>query len=227
MSTRAAPGGRRRTDAPPTRRRSTSCGPRPRVRRLAHRPDRRRHRPHAARARQPRHRRPAPALRVRRGARPRRPPPARPLLPPGLVGLPAVPAHPLPATTPSSRPASGRPTTSRTCPVIIVACVHGRRPCSPRSAPPPSTRASSPPCRTSSSARAALGLGGAASTLPLWSPLGGPPDPRPPAARHPGRGGAARAAREASRPRAPVAPVGNLVHLDRYGHQPFRGHARH
>ena len=25
---------------------------------------------------------------------------------------------------------------------------------------------------------------------------------------------------------APVAPVGNLVHLDRYGHQPFRGRAR-
>jgi len=26
---------------------------------------------------------------------------------------------------------------------------------------------------------------------------------------------------------APVAPVGNLVHLDRYGHQPFRAHVWH
>ena len=62
-----------------------------------------------------------------------------------------------------------------------------------------------------------------ATTLPLWSALGGPPHPR--AARdrsrrsRSSRSGWPRGRRP---PRRPSPPVGNLVHLDRYGHQPFR-----
>ena len=73
---------------------------------------------------------------------------------------------------------------------------------------------------------AALGLGGAASTLALWSrwearrTLGLPASVTPVVVIPIGR------PRGVPAP-APVAPVGNLVHLDRYGHQPFRAYARH
>ena len=99
------------------------------VRRLA-RPDRRRHAPHAARPRQPRHGRQPTALRVRRRARPRRPPPARPHLPAGLVDLQAGPADP----QRRRRRLEARQWEAdhfEDVPVIVVACVRGRRPVFP------------------------------------------------------------------------------------------------
>ena len=74
------------------------------------------------------------------------------------------------ATTRCSKPGSGSPTTSRTSRCIIVACVAAAGPCSPRSAPPRSTRAAFPavqnlaaraPARAASAPRR--------RTLPLWS----------------------------------------------------------
>jgi nitroreductase len=111
-------------------------------------------------------------------------------------------------------------------PVIIVACVHGRRPIFS------AFRAASfysgvyPAVQNLLLAATALGLGGAASTLAVWSrwearrTLGLPAAVTPVAVVPIGR------PRGVPTP-APVAPVGNLVHLDRYGHQPFRGRARH
>jgi nitroreductase len=71
----------------------------------------------------------------------------------------------------------------------------------------------------------ALGLGAGATTLALWSgwesrrTLGLPRNVTPVAVVPIGwpRGPAERPARP---------PVENLVHLDRFGHQPFRAHAR-
>ena len=144
----------------------------------------------APRSRHARDRRAAPPLRVRGRARPRRPPPARPHLPPGLVGLPALPAHAAPSDDAlledrqweadhfedvpgaSSSPASTA--AGRSFPAI------GRR----RLLRRPRSR----PCRTSSSPRHARGLGGVGDArLPLWSRVGGPPDPRPARGGHPGR----------------------------------------
>jgi nitroreductase len=111
-------------------------------------------------------------------------------------------------------------------PVIIVACVRGRRPMFS------AFRAASfysgvyPAVQNLLLAATALGLGGAASTLAVWSrwearrTLGLPAAVTPVAVVPIGR------PRGLPTP-APVAPVGNLVHLDRYGHQPFRGRARH
>ena len=113
-------------------------------------------------------------------------------------------------------------------PVIVVACV--RRP--PAGVPGDRRRlvlrrASSRPCRTSCSAAAALGLGRRRQHPRAVVPAGRPA----------GRSGSRPSVTPVvvvplGRPRgvptpAPVAPVGNLVHLDRYGHQPFRGRARH
>ena len=74
-------------------------------------------------------------------------------------------------------------------------------------------------------AASAIGLGGAAGTLALWSgwearrTLGLPRSVTPVAVIPLGRPRGLPAAP------APVPPLGNLVHLDRYGHQPFRAHA--
>ena len=191
------------------------------VRRAAEaRPGRRRHGAHAARARRPRDRGQAPALRIRRRARPRRPPPARPHLPPGLVDLQAGPAHPRRRRRRCSRPASGRPTTSRTSRSIVVACVRGRRPVFPAIGAAAFYGARSPPSRTCLLAARPAGSGAGVTTLPLWSTwearrtLGLP--------RRSRRWRSSRSAGHAVRPEpTPVPPVGNLVHLDRYGHQPF------
>ena len=111
-------------------------------------------------------------------------------------------------------------------PVIIVACVHGRRPMFS------SFRAASfysgvyPAVQNLLLGATALGLGGAASTLAVWSrwearrTLGLPAAVTPVAVVPIGR------PRGLPTP-VPISPVENLVHLDRYGHQPFRAHARH
>jgi nitroreductase len=111
-------------------------------------------------------------------------------------------------------------------PVIIVACVDGRRPVFPAVGAAAFYSSVFPAVQNLLLGAAALGLGAAASTLPLWSPwearrtLGLPTSVTPVVVIPLGwpRGVPAP---------APVAPIGNLVHLDRYGHQPFRAHARH
>ncbi len=108
-------------------------------------------------------------------------------------------------------------------PVIVVACVRGRRPTFPVIGTAAFYAGVYPAVQNLLLAATALGLGGAASTLALWSrwearrTLGLPARVSPIAVIPLGR------PRGLPTP-APVAPVGNLVHLDRYGHQPFRGH---
>ena len=134
-----------------------------------------------------------------------------------------VPAHPRRRRRRSSKPASGRPTTSRTCRCIIVACVRGRRPLFPAigaaafyarrvpgGAEPPARRGRARPRRRGEHARRCGRRWEARRTLGL------------PAAVTPVAVVAARVAAGRPGAAAPVAPVGNLVHLDRYGHQPFR-----
>ena len=144
-------------------------------------------------------------LRVRRRARPRRPPPARPDLPPGLVDLPAGPAHPQPATTPSLEARQWEADHFEDVPV------HRRR---LRARPP---AAASRPIGAAAFYGASfpavqnLLLGGRrarASAAPSTHAaavvaLGGPPDARAPRAGHAGRGRPARAG-PAGVPRAPA-----------------------
>jgi nitroreductase len=111
-------------------------------------------------------------------------------------------------------------------PVIVVACVRGRRPMFPAISAASFYAGALPAVQNLLLAAAALGLGGAASTLALWSgwearrTLGLPRSVTPVAVIPLGR------PRGLPTP-APVPPLGNVVHLDRYGHQPFRGHVRH
>jgi nitroreductase len=108
--------------------------------------------------------------------------------------------------------------------VIVVACVRGRRPVFSAIGAASFYSGVFPAVQNLLLSAAAIGLGGAASTLALWSrwearrTLGLPSAVTPVVVVPLGR------------PRgvptlAPVAPVGNLVHLDRYGHQPFRARA--
>jgi len=107
-------------------------------------------------------------------------------------------------------------------PVIIVACVRGRRPVFSAVGAATFYSGVFPAVQNLLLAGAALGLGGAASTIALWSrwetrrTLGLPVQVTPVVVVPLGR------PRGVPAP-APVPPVGNLVHLDRYGHQPFRG----
>lgn len=111
-------------------------------------------------------------------------------------------------------------------PVIIVACVRGRRPMFSAFRAATFYSGVFPAVQNLLLAATALGLGGAASTLAVWSrwearrTLGLPAAVTPVAVVPIGR------PRGVPTP-VPIAPVGNLVHLDRYGHQPFRGHTRH
>jgi nitroreductase len=111
-------------------------------------------------------------------------------------------------------------------PVIIVACVRGRRPVFSAIGAASFYAGVFPAVQNLLLSAAALGLGGAASTLALWSrwearrTLGLPAAVTPVVVVPIGR------PRGIPTP-APVAPVGNLVHLDRYGHQPFRARAVH
>ncbi len=128
-------------------------------------------------------------------------------------------------TTPSSRRASGSRTTSRTCRCSSSpACTAAARSSRPRSRRP-STRSVFPAVQNLLLAAGAHGLGASATTLPLWSAwearrtLGLPRRVTPVAVVALGwpRGGTAP---------HPIPPVGNIVHLDRFGHQPFRARPR-
>ncbi len=109
-------------------------------------------------------------------------------------------------------------------PVLVVACVMGRRPLFPAVQAAAFYAAAFPAVQNLLLAAAARGLGASATTLPLWSAwearrtLGLPRSVTPVAVIALGwpRGHAQP---------APTPPIGNLVHLDRWGHQPFR--ARH
>ena len=128
------------------------------------------------------------AVRVRRRPRPRRPPPARPRLPPGLVDLPARPPHPR-RDDALLEARQWEADHFEDVPVIVVACVRGRRPCSPRSAPPPSTARRFPAVQNLLLAAAAPRASAAsATTLAAVVGVGGAPDARAPRAGHAGRG---------------------------------------
>jgi nitroreductase len=109
-------------------------------------------------------------------------------------------------------------------PVLVVVGVEGRRPVFPAIGAAAFYAAAFPAVQNLLLAASARGLGASATTLPLWSlwearrTLGLPRRVTPVAVVALGR------------PRGPAVsratpPVANLVHLDRYGHQPFR--ARH
>ena len=109
-------------------------------------------------------------------------------------------------------------------PVHVVACVEGRRPIFPAVGASAFYAAVFPAVQNLLLAAAARGLGASATVLPLWSmwearrTLGVPHAVTPVAVialgwpRGPGVP-------------APTPPIANVVHLDRWGHQPFR--ARH
>ena len=111
-------------------------------------------------------------------------------------------------------------------PVLVVVCVYGRRPIFPAIGASAFYAAAFPAVQNLLLAAGARGLGASATTLPLWSPwegrrtLGLPRKVTPVAVVALGwpRGGS-------SAPR-PTPPVGNIVHLDRFGHQPFRARPR-
>ena len=110
-------------------------------------------------------------------------------------------------------------------PVLVVACVDGRRPVFPAVGAAAFYAAALPAVQNLLLAAGARGLGASATTLPLWSAwearrtLGLPRRVTPIAVVALGwpRGEA---------PAPPPPPVGNVVHLDRYGHQPFRARPR-
>ena len=110
-------------------------------------------------------------------------------------------------------------------PVIVVACIRGRRPMLSAIGAASFFAGALPAVQNLLLAASAIGLGGAASTLALWSgwearrTLGLPRSVTPVAVIPLGR------PRGLPAP-APIPPLGNLVHLDRYGHQPFRSHVR-
>ncbi len=110
-------------------------------------------------------------------------------------------------------------------PVLVVACVAGRRPIFPAVGAAAFYAAGFPAVQNLLLAAGARGLGASATTLPLWSAwearrtLGLPNKVTPVAVvalgwpRGPGLP-------------SPAPPVGNIVHLDRWGHQPFRARPR-
>jgi nitroreductase len=110
-------------------------------------------------------------------------------------------------------------------PVMIVACVVGRRPVFPAAGAASFYASAFPAVQNLVLAADARGLGTSPTTLPLWSAwearrtLGLPRSVTPVAVVTLGwpRGRAAP---------LPAAPIGNIVHLDRWGHQPFRARPR-
>ena len=110
-------------------------------------------------------------------------------------------------------------------PVHVVVCVRGRRPLLPAVGVASFYAGAFSAVQNLLLAAHAAGLGAGATTLALWSTwearrtLGLPGRVTPVAVVPLGRPGARPVAR-------PIAPVGNAVHLDRYGHQPFRAHLR-
>ncbi len=110
-------------------------------------------------------------------------------------------------------------------PVLIVACMPGRRPLFPAIGAAAFYGGAFPAVQNLLLAAAARGLGASVTTLPLWSvwearrTLGLPRRVTPVSVVALGwpRGTAPRRGSE-----APSPLVGNVVHLDRWGHQPFR-----
>jgi nitroreductase len=120
-------------------------------------------------------------------------------------------------------------------PVLVVACLLGRRPAFPQAGAASFYGVAFAAVQNLLLAAGAEGLGASATALPLWSAwearrtLGLPRRVTPVSVvaigwprQTPGSPSSALGAG----PRiAPVPPIGNVVHLDRWGHQPFR--ARH
>lgn len=110
-------------------------------------------------------------------------------------------------------------------PVLVVACMRGRRPLFPAVGAASFFGTAFPGVQNLLLAATARGLGASATTLPLWSAwearrtLGLPRQVTPVSVVALGwpRGAALRTGGG-----TPSPPVGNLVHLDRWGHQPFR-----
>jgi nitroreductase len=110
-------------------------------------------------------------------------------------------------------------------PVIVVACVRGRRPLFPAVGAAAFYGSAFPAVQNLLLAARAAGLGAAATTLPLWSgwearrTLG---LPRHVTAVAVVPMGWPRGTPEPTR----IPPVGNVTHLDRWGHQPYRARVR-
>ena len=110
-------------------------------------------------------------------------------------------------------------------PVLVVACVVGRRPLFPAVGAAVFYAAAFPAVQNLLLAATARGLGASATTLPLWSAwearrtLGLPRRVTPIAVIALGW---PRGTSVAGSP----PPIGNIVHLDRWGHQPFRARPR-
>jgi nitroreductase len=110
-------------------------------------------------------------------------------------------------------------------PVIVVACVRGRRPVFPAIGASAFYGSVFPAIQNLLLAARAAGLGAAVTALPLWSrwearrTLGLPRKVTPVAVVPIGW---PRGTPEPAR----VPPVGNVVHLDRWGHQPYRARSR-
>jgi nitroreductase len=110
-------------------------------------------------------------------------------------------------------------------PVIVVACVRGRRPLFPAIGASAFYGSAFPAIQNLLLAARAAGLVAARTTLPLWSrwearrTLGLPAKVTPVAVIPIGW---PRGTPEPAR----VPPVGNVVHLDRWGHQPYRARSR-
>jgi nitroreductase len=110
-------------------------------------------------------------------------------------------------------------------PVLVVACLPGRRPLFPAVGAAAFYGGAFPAVQNLLLAAAARGLGASATTLPLWSvwearrTLGLPRRVTPVSVVALGRPRGTGAGTSAG---PPAPPVGNLIHLDRWGHQPFR-----
>jgi nitroreductase len=110
-------------------------------------------------------------------------------------------------------------------PVLIVPCVIGRRPVFPAAGAAAFYGSAFPAVQNLLLAANAMGLAAGVTTLALWSSwearrtLGLPRSVTPVAVVPLGR---PRGPAEPAR----LPPVGNIVHLDRFGHQPFRSHVR-
>ena len=114
-------------------------------------------------------------------------------------------------------------------PVLVVACLPGRRPLFPAVGAAAFYGAAFPAVQNLLLAAAARGLGASATTLPLWSvwearrTLGLPGRVTPVSVVALGW---PRGTATPDRLGAPSPFVGNVVHLDRWGHQPFRPRRR-
>jgi nitroreductase len=110
-------------------------------------------------------------------------------------------------------------------PVLVVVCVRGRRPVFPAVGAAAFYASAFPAVQNLLLAAQASGLGAGLSTIALWSgwearrTLGLPRNVTPVAVVPIGH-------RRGPTTVPAVPPVENLVHLDRFGHQPFRAHAR-